>query len=260
MAGDAGLNAFWTIFIAMPVAVGFTCFGYWVYRSVELSRKFAKYLKSLLIVNWIAVGAFFLDNLMVAIETIRALAIGKDFSEDFEEEDLQPTLALASLGYIVGKWSVYCILYLRLYYTLNKSAYSYNSRAYKMIKWAIVAEVFFTLLALALFVVADDGPIYLVAQLSVIPFFLLDVGIPITLNVMFIKKTHQIGKTYFRISSKTSRGGDSASIPHPSKSKTNSNEQSELSVILFLVFFYFFIFFYFFLQKVVWIVISSCSV
>ena len=231
MGHNVGVNVAWTLFITIPFLIGSVTLGYWIYRSVQLSKKFRKYLKSLLVFNWISICSFYLCMFMTELETLLQLGRDKDFSTEYEDPDLQVTFALSSLGYIVGKWSVYTILYLRLYYTLNKSAYSYNEKIYKAVKYAIIAEIIFTLIPTALFVIADDGPVFLAAQLAVIPFFLLDVGIPVALNIMFIKKTYQIGKTYFRISSRTSRS--SRSVPKAStmsKDKSTSSRDKELSI------------------------------
>ena len=172
----------WTALAFIPFAVGMISFVYWTYKSIQLREMFAKLIKSLLYLNWFAIVVFTIASGLIFGECIYAIIRGIDFSSEFEQEDIQLTLLVAIGFYLVGKYLVYFVLYLRLFHTLDNSAYSYQPRTYKIVKYSIFCEVFLGLLAVVAFTTAEDDNDFIGVVVGGI-YFLMDIIIPVALNV-----------------------------------------------------------------------------
>ena len=136
---------------------------------------------SIFYLNWMCVICFSMSIVFPAIEAIIQVIGNNDIAYNWERKNLQTTITLASIGYLLGKYSMYFLLYLRLYFILKKSAYCYSDGTYRCLKALIFAEIFFSLLALCFFIAADDGPLYTIGQILALTYLLLDFTIPILL-------------------------------------------------------------------------------
>ena len=175
----------WTGLACVPFLICTINLFYWIYKSIQLREKFEQITKSLLYLNWMAIIVFTIASGLIFAECILAIINEVDFSSEFEQDDIQLMLLIAIAFYLIGKYLVYFILYLRLFYTLDNSAYSYQAKTYKIVKYSIFFEIFLGIIAVIAFTTADDDNDFVAVVIGGI-YFILDIIIPVTLNVCVV--------------------------------------------------------------------------
>ena len=219
---NLGLGLFWTILTAIPVLISIGAYIYWIKESRQYRTKFSKYMKTLICLNWTGITFFTVSNVFILAEYIRSVALNRDFTK-FLEDDMQVLLYGPAIFYMSGKWLVYFILYMHLKLTLKKSAYNYSDATYSRLKAAIWLEIVCSLLMTVLFISFDYGVGYYAALCAGLTFLLLDIFVPVCLNVLFLQRTYQIGKNYYHLISMPK--SSSATPPH-TDAVANENERS----------------------------------
>ena len=111
------------------------------------------------------------------------------FLTKFETE--LPVIIIAAMFYLPAKWCLYFILYLRLKLVLKDSQFAYSDKHYLKIRIAIWLSIFSGITAAISSTILLEA---IVAFSSGSLFLLLDIIIPLWLNIMFIYKFFQIGK------------------------------------------------------------------
>ena len=168
-------------------------YGIWN-RIHNISPKIAK---KLLITNWGAAISFAITTASQCVHSIQMLADSlktdteTQFVSDFEAEDLQFSLLLSSFFYLIGKFLLYFVFYLRLFYLLKGSIFAYENKYYFRIKCLIGLTCLCAFLIIPTAMV-NNASFESLSNLFAIVFLLCDIGVPIMLNVMFIKKMHEI--------------------------------------------------------------------
>ena len=189
-----------TICACLLAIVSVSATLYWVVRSIQIqnamttSNSYSKFNKKLLMVNGSSIIVFTVVSVIIAIHCVIRLfqcynsSTNIDFINDFESSNIQLTLTLSAFFYLIGKLLVYIVLYLRLHYALKESLFAYTDAFYTKLKIIISICIISALLS---FVSASFG--FLIgALICTVVYAILDIVIPIRLNILFINKLHEI--------------------------------------------------------------------
>ena len=190
---------FFTTFSCLLAIISFLTTTIWLTYGIwsKIQGSTSKISKNLLLTNWGAAIAYSITTLSVCIHSIHILADSLDLDQntqfiyDFESENLQVPLLLASFCYLIGKFLLYFVFYLRLFYLLDQTTFAYKNKYYFGIKCAIGLTCICAFLIIPTSMI-DDDILQSVSHLFSILFLLCDIGVPITLNIMFIKKIDEI--------------------------------------------------------------------
>lgn len=151
----------------------------------------------LVITNWIAAIAFATVPLYTfmhcrwLLENVENENKNVDFIYDFKTRSMHLWLRWSSVFYFFGKFLLYIVLYLRLVYLLKDSLFSYNEKTYHQMRCAISAPIVFAIVNYAIQVFIGEN---IIGYLFAILYILCDICIPLTFNVMFIRKMNEINE------------------------------------------------------------------
>ena len=197
-------------------------------------------------INFVCVTTFTIVSIIIAIHSVIILyhtlqpnAYAYDtytgqFIKDFEADQMQTQLVISILLYLFAKYLMYFILYLRLFYLLVGSMFAYSDKLYLLIKSSIILNIIFPLMAL-MFSTNKDEISKILTNIFRALYLLLDIGIPIWLNILFIKKLYEIGSFFMQpigdiaIAGKSATATNSNTMNYNININTNTNTNTNTS-------------------------------
>ena len=144
-----------------------------------------------------------------------------NFESDVDSDFIDAILLLAAIFYLIGKYQLYFILYLRLFFALHGSMFEYPPKYYKIMKGLIIGCLicpFASLICGILQFLA--GSIIFTAI-----FIVLDVTYPIGVNILFIRKLYQVGTFFIQRKLKMANSSDVNNNNNNSNSKDSQTSQ-----------------------------------
>ena len=166
---------------------------YWSIYGVIYRKSVKKAAIALLVVNWAAGISFGVVTILVAIHCLLILndENDDDFITEFEADNLQTSLLIGSIFYLIGKFLLYFVLYLRLYYLLENTLFAYQKKYYNYVKCCIIATIIFAI-AIVVPALFHNDNLEIISNIFTMLYLLCDIIVPIILNFMFIKKMYDI--------------------------------------------------------------------
>ena len=146
---------------------------------------------------------------------------------EFERDNIQISSLLGAFFYLLAKYLLYFVLYLRLYHVLKDSMFNYSQSFYAKIQ-AVILVSFICAISAILFRLIDVWIGILIASTI---YFLIDLLFPIWLNILFIKKLYQIGvfvinSSKLKSTSMTTRSDQDNN--EKTAEKSNQSQESQL--------------------------------
>ena len=231
------VTTFVTIFSAFTFMFGI----HFVHQSFVVSSKdsnLEKTKQSFIRFNLFTVLLFTLAGTTIWMECLLTLlSTPNRFLAKFETD-----LSLISLiFYLPAKWCLYFILYLRLKLVLKDSQFAYSDKHYFKIRVAIWVSILSGVTAAISSLMTSSKVLILMAFAVGFIFLILDLLIPLWLNIMFIYKFFQIGRfvqsTRKQLSIKVQVSNTANTMTTSTDTKkitdcnnTNINKNSQLSI------------------------------
>ena len=231
-----------TICACLLAIVSVSAMLYWIVRSIQIqkvmttSNGFSKFNKKLLVVNGSSIVVFTVVSVIIGIHCTVTLhesynsRTNIDFINDFESTNIQLTLTLSAFFYLIGKLLVYIVLYLRLHYALKESLFAYSDIFYIKLKIIISICIISALLSLVF------GPFNFILGMYI--FFsiyaILDIVIPIRLNILFINKLHQIGNFMINLRPSQPQQTNKITVKQQQKQQKQQKEQPNIPKTLYV--------------------------
>lgn len=130
---------------------------------------------------------------LLLISTDNSQTFFTDFESDYLFDTDKPiVLYCGMLLYLIGKYLLYLVLYLRLYFCLRDSIFRLSNKQYKIIKCLIMVCVISGFIATIISSFEEQLGIFVYC--SYIAYLLLDLTVPIWLNVLFVMKLYKVGR------------------------------------------------------------------
>ena len=183
-------------------------------------------------ISWVSVITFTAVTIGIAIHCVTILSDQySSFVHDFEATNLETTLLVSILFYLLGKFLIYFVLYLRLFFLLFGSMFAYSNKLYLLIKLVMTANIIVALLAFG-FSIGEDNISILLTNIFRLIYLLFDIGIPIWLNILFIKKLYQIGNFFMQPVDTASVTVTTTATPARTHSSVEDNDPSRRNLNL----------------------------